>query len=101
MGVQIMKYVTLTASEVVNGKKVTIASQEKFPIAESLLDMQSMENEDNGWDAAEIVACFNYGSRVKRQTQLRAQSETPDNVKLFKGLSASDQEKILKEHGLI
>ena len=96
-----MEYVKLTASEMVSGKKVTIASQEKFPIATTMADITAMINEDNGWNESEIVACFNYGSRVKRQTQLRAQSETPTNLKLFKALSASDQEKILKEHGLI
>ena len=96
-----MQYVTLVASEVVDGKKKEIAKQEKFPIAETIEDVLAMESEDLGWNAEEIVACFNYGSRVKRQTQLRAQSEAPSNVKLFKNLSAAKQEEILKAHGLI
>lgn len=96
-----MEYITLTASEVKDGKKVTIASQEKFPIANTIADVLAMEAEDNGWNAEEIVACFNYGSRVKRQTQLRAQNEAPTNVKVFKNLSAAKQEEILKQHGLI
>ena len=96
-----MQYVTLVASEVVDGKKKEIAKQEKFPIADTIADVLAMESEDLGWNAEEIVACFNYGSRVKRQTQLRAQSEAPSNVKLFKNLSAAKQEEILRQHGLI
>jgi len=96
-----MEYITLVAQEVVDGKKKEIAKQEHFPIAQTFADLAAMENEDNGWSTAEIVACFNYGSRVKRQTQLRAQSETPSNVKLFKNLTSDQQEAILKAHGLI
>ena len=96
-----MKYITLEAGETKDGKKVVVASQTNFPIAETIEDVLAMENEDNGWDKDEIVAAFNYGSRVKRQTQLRAQTETPSNVKLFKNLSAAKQEEILKQHGLI
>lgn len=96
-----MKYITLTAGETVNGSKQTVASQERFPIAETLQDVLAMENEDNGWNADEIVAAFNYGSRVKRQTQLRSQAEAPTNVKVFKGLSQAKQEEILRQHGLI
>lgn len=96
-----MKLITLVASETVNGKKVEVAKQENFPIAETITDVLEMVNQDNGWNEVEIVACFNYGSRVKRQTQLRTQSETPSNLKLFKGLSAAKQEEILKAHGLI
>lgn len=96
-----MEFITLVASELVDGKKKEIAKQEKFPIATTIADVLAMVNEDNGWNEEEIVACFNYGSRVKRQTQLRAQSEAPTNVKIFKGLSSAEQEKILREHGLI
>lgn len=96
-----MKLIKLVASETKDGKKVEIASQENFPIAESLADVIAMDAQDNGWNLDEIVACFNYGSRVKRQTQLRAQSEAPTNVKLFKNLSSAQQEAILKQHGLI
>jgi|RifCSPhighO2_12_1023870.scaffolds.fasta_scaffold155193_1 hypothetical protein len=96
-----MQYITLTASEVVDGKKKEIAKQDKFPIAETIADVLAMESEDLGWNAEEIVACFNYGSRVKRQTQLRADSEAPSNVKIFKGLSQARQLEILKEHGLV
>ena len=96
-----MQYITLIASEVIDGKKKEVGKQENFPIAETIADVLAMENEDNGWNTDEIVACFNYGSRVKRQTQLRTQSETPSNVKLFKGLSPARQEEILKQHGLL
>ena len=96
-----MKYITLEAGETKDGKKVVVAKQENFPIAESMADISAMVNEDNGWNEEEIVAAFNYGSRVKRQTQLRAQTETPSNVKLFKNLSAAKQEEILKQHGLL
>ena len=96
-----MKYITLEAGETKDGKKVTVAKQENFPIAETVNDVCAMTEEDNGWNEDEIVACFNYGSRVKRQTQLRAQSETPSNVKTFKALSAAKQEEILRAHGLI
>lgn len=96
-----MEFITLVASELKDGKKVEIAKQENFPIAETIADVLDMVNQDNGWNEEEIVACFNYGSRVKRQTQLRAQSETPSNVKLFKNLSASKQEEILRAHGLL
>ena len=96
-----MKYITLEAGETKDGKHVVIAKQEKFPIAETVNDVCGMTEEDNGWNEEEIVAAFNYGSRVKRQTQLRAQSETPSNVKLFKNLSSAKQEEILRQHGLI
>ena len=96
-----MKYITLEASEVKDGKKVTIGKQDNFPIAETLADVTAMQDEDNGWNQDEIVAAFNYGSRVKRQTQLRASAEAPSNVKLFKNLSASKQEEILRAHGLL
>lgn len=96
-----MKYITLEAGETKDGKKVVVAKQDNFPIAESMADIANMVNEDNGWNEEEIVAAFNYGSRVKRQTQLRAQTETPSNVKVFKNLSAAKQEEILKQHGLI
>jgi hypothetical protein len=96
-----MKYITLTAGETVNGSKTVVGSQERFPIAETLKDVLAFVDEDNGWNEEEIVAAFNYGSRVKRQTQLRTQSQAPTNVKVFKGLSAAKQEEILKQHGLI
>ena len=96
-----MKYVTLIASEGQGNKKRELGRQDKFPIAESLADITAMENEDHGWNADEIVACFNYGSRVKRQTQLRAEAEAPTNLKLFKGLSQAKQEEILRAHGLL
>ena len=96
-----MKYVTLEAGETKDGKKVVVAKQENFPIAEDIADVIDMVNEDNGWNNDEIVAAFNYGSRVKRQTQLRAQSEAPSLVKTFKALSAAKQEQILRDQGLI
>lgn len=96
-----MKLITLVAQEVVDGKKKEIAKQDNFPIAETIADVLAMPDQDNGWNEEEIVACFNYGSRVKRQTQLRAQSLTPTNVKVFKGLSAAKQEEILRAHGLL
>ena len=96
-----MKYVTLEAGETKDGKKIVVAKQENFPIAETLDDIFAFTDEDHGWNNDEIVACFNYGSRVKRQTQLRAASEAPSNVKTFKALSAAKQEEILRAHGLI
>ena len=96
-----MKYVTLIASETKDGKKVEIGKQELFPIAETMDDVRAMTAEDNGWNDDEIIACFNYGSRVKRQTQLRALAEAPTNVKLFKNLSSAKQEEILRAHGLL
>ena len=96
-----MKYITLEAGETKDGKKVVVAKQEKFPIAETIDDLLNMANEDNGWNEAEVIAAFNYGSRVKRQTQLRTQSEAPSNLKTFKALSAAKQEEILRAHGLI
>ena len=96
-----MKYITLEAGETKDGKKSVVAKQENFPIAESLDDILAFENENYGWNADEIVACFNYGSRVKRQTQLRAQAEAPSLVKTFKALSAARQDEILRAHCLI
>ena len=96
-----MKYVTLEAGETKDGKKVVVAKQENFPIAEDIADVIDMVNEDNGWNNDEIVAAFNYGSRVKRQTQLRAQAEAPSLVKTFKALTAAKQDEILRAHGLI
>ena len=96
-----MKYIKLEAGETKEGKKVVVASQENFPIAETIADVLAMTNEDNGWNEEEIVAAFNYGSRVKRQTQLRSNAEAPTNVKVFKNLSAEKQEEILRAHRLI
>ena len=96
-----MKYITLVASETKDGKKVEIAKQENFPIAVYIEDVIEMVNEDNGWNNEEIVACFNYGSRVKRQTQLRAAAEAPAAVKVFKNLSAAKQDEILRAYGLL
>ena len=96
-----MKYITLVAQENVGGKKTEVGKQELFPIAENVGDVLNMVNETNGWNEEEIVACFNYGSRVKRQTQLRSKSEEPALVKLFKGMSAVEQEALLRKHGLI
>ena len=96
-----MKYITLEAGETKDGKKVVVAKQEKFPIAEDIADLIDMVNQDNGWNNDEIVACFNYGSRVKRQTQMRASLEAPSTLKTFKALSQSKQEEILRAHGLI
>jgi len=96
-----MKYITLIASETRDGKKVEIGKQEQFPIAVDIADVIDMVNQDNGWNNDEIVACFNYGSRVKRQTQLRALAEAPTNVKIFKGLSEAKQNEILRKHGLL
>lgn len=97
----VMKYVTLEAGETKDGKKVIVAKQEMFPIAETIADILDMVNRDNGWNEEEIVAAFNYGSRVKRQTQLRAQNEGPSTLKTFKALSQAKQEEILRAHGLI
>lgn len=96
-----MKYVTLEAGETKDGKKIVVAKQELFPIAETIADILAMETEDHGWNADEIVAAFNYGSRVKRQTQLRGQNEVPSFTKTFKALSAAKQEEMLRAHGLI
>ena len=96
-----MKYITLIAGETRDGKKVEIGKQEQFPIAVDIADVIDMVNQDNGWNNDEIVACFNYGSRVKRQTQLRALAEAPTNVKIFKGLSEAKQNELLREHGLL
>ena len=96
-----MKYITLIASETRDGKKVEIGKQDLFPIAETMDDITNISNEDNGWNVEEIVACFNYGSRVKRQTQLRALAEAPTNVKIFKGLSEAKQNELLRKHGLL
>ena len=96
-----MKYITLTAQEISDGKKIEVGKQENFPIAETLIDVMAMPGEDNGWNEDEIVAAFNYGSRVKRQTQLRALAEAPSNLKLFKNLSSAKQEEILRQHGLL
>ena len=96
-----MKYVTLEAGETKDGKKIVVAKQELFPIAEDIGDIANMVNDEHGWNEDEIVACFNYGSRVKRQTQLRAQAEAPSTLKTFKALSQSKQEEILRAHGLI
>lgn len=101
-----MEFIELVASEMVDGKKVTIATEKNFPIAQTIADVLEMENVDNGWNAEEIVACFNYGSRVKRQTQLRAKDApkkvalTPNQQK-FATMTAEKQEEILRQHGLI
>lgn len=87
-----MKYITLIAKD---KNDVELGRQVNFPIAENLDDILAMENEDNGWNAEEIVSCFNAGSRVKRQQSLRGPKEESDFVKAFKKLSPEKQAEML------
>lgn len=99
-----MKFITLTASEVVDGSKVELGRQEQFPVAETLDDVIAMSDQDNGWNEAEIVACFNYGSKVKRQSQLRSGADTKAPSTVFKKAPKDKQEAILalaREKGLL
>lgn len=96
-----MKFITLIASEMVDGNKVELGRVEKFPIAETTEDILDMGNQDNGWNDAEIVACFNYGSKVKKQAQLRSGADPKAPSTIFKKLSAEKQNELLKGAGLL
>jgi hypothetical protein len=99
-----MKYITLTASEMVDGNKVELGRQENFPVAETIKDVEDMENEGNGWNTDEIVACFNYGSKVKRQAQLRTATDPKAPSTVFKKAGREKQDAILalaREKGLL
>jgi hypothetical protein len=87
-----MKHITLIANDK-DGNE--LGKQENFPIAETLDDILAMVNEDNGWNEEEIVSCFNAGSRVKRQTQLRGSKPENENVKAFKKLTPEQQAALL------
>jgi hypothetical protein len=99
-----MKYITLTASEMVDGNKVELGRQEHFPVAEKVEDILDMGNQDNGWNEDEVVACFNYGSKVKRQSQLRTATDPKAPSTVFKKASRESQDAIIKlaiEKGLL
>lgn len=96
-----MKYITLVASEMVDGNKVELGRCEKFPIAEKLEDILDMGNQDNGWNDDEIVACFNSGAKVKRQAQLRAVTDPKAPSSIFKKLSVEKQNELLRKEGLL
>lgn len=99
-----MKYITLVASEIVDGQKVELGRQEHFPVAETLADIEDMGNQDNGWNDDEIVACFNSGAKVKRQAQLRQGSDPKSPMAIFKKAGHDKQNKLLelaKEQGLL
>jgi hypothetical protein len=88
-----MKYIRLEAK---NAAGQLLGVDEHFPIAETIEDVLEMENLDNGWNASEIVACFNYGSRVKRQVQLRGGSTMTEEDKAFRALSPEQKKAALE-----
>lgn len=91
-----MKYITLTASEMVDGKKIQLGSQENFPIAETMEDLLEMETLDCGCNQAEVVACFNAGWKVKSQVKLRAVADPTKPTSVFKKISEAKQNEILE-----
>lgn len=97
-----MQYITLVASEVVNKVKVKVGESPDFPIAEKLDDFQELIDSKTA-TAEEIVSCFNYGWRVKGQTEIKRNNKKPEaneNVKLFKSLTAEQQIDMLQKYGL-
>jgi hypothetical protein len=99
-----MKLIKLTASEVVDGKKVQLGEIANFPVPETLDDVLAMEDRDDGCNAEEIVACFNYGWKVKSQAKLRSGTDSKSNVSVFKKAGPDVQAKIMelaKEQGLL
>ena len=73
-----MEYVTLEAGETRDGKKVVIATQDRFPIAENIDDIIEMANEDHGWNTDEIVAAYQSDQRstaISKKLELERQAD--------------------------
>lgn len=99
-----MKFITLTASEVIDGVKVELGKIEKFPVAETFADIQAMEDLDNGCNEEEAVSAFNSGWKVKSQAKIRSGSDPKAPSTVFKKASREKQDAILKlakEQGLL
>jgi len=98
-----MKLITLTASEVIDGKKVELGKMDNFPVPESLEDMISMT--ENGTISEEdLVACFVSGYKVRSQAHIRSGADPKSPVSVFKKVNATKQAEILakaKELGLL
>ena len=98
-----MKFITLVASEVVDGNKVELGRREKFPVPESLEEIITM-TEDKTLTEEKLVSCFNYGWKVKTQAELRSGADPKAPSTIFKKAGAANQEKILemaREAGLL
>ena len=99
-----MKEITLTASEMVDGKKVLLGSRQKFPIPESLEEMIIMTEAPAVLSEEELVSCFNYGWKVKSQAKLRSGADPKAPSTVFKKVTRNVQEEILqlaRDKGLI
>lgn len=99
-----MKFITLTASEVVDGVKAELGKIENFPVPETKDEVMSMSARDDGCSDAEIVSAFNYGWKVRSQAKLRSGADPKNPVALFKKADSNRQAKILelaKREGLL
>ena len=99
-----MKLITLNASEVIDGKKVLLGTLENFPVPETVEEVIGMSNRDDGCNDEEIVACFNYGWKVKSQAKLRSGADPKAPSTVFKKASHANQQAIIdlaKEKGLL
>ena len=92
----IMERITLTASEVIDGKRVELGRQENFPVPETVDEVIGMSDLDDGCSDAEIVSCFVYGWKVLRQRQLRAGADPKKPVTIFKKINQAKQDEILE-----
>jgi hypothetical protein len=96
-----MKYITLVASEMVDGGKVELGRIEKFPVPQTVDEVVGMADLDDGCNDDEIVSCFNYGWKVKSQAKLRSGADPKSPASIFKKLSKERQDEILKKEGLL
>lgn len=91
-----MKQITLTASEVIDGKRVELGKQENFPVPETVDEVIGMSDRDDGCSDNEIVSCFVYGWKVMKQRQLRSGADPKKPVTIFKKTSETKQNEILE-----
>ena len=99
-----MKFITLTASEVIDGNKVELGKIENFPVPETVDEVIGMSNRDDGCSDEEIVSAFNYGWKVKSQAKIRTGADPKSPVAQFKKISGDKQAKLLelaREQGLL
>ncbi len=96
-----MKFITLVASEMVDGSKVELGRIEKFPIPETVDEVVGMADLDDGCNDMEIVSAFNYGWKVKTQAKLRTGINPKAPTTIFKKLSPEKRNELLKGAGLL
>ena len=88
-----MTKMTIKASTNEGGKLVSAGSR-VIDQAENMDELTTLHTE------SEIIKGFYKSHVIEVQAQIRAGSETPTNVKVFKGLTKAQQDEMLAKYGL-